>query len=101
MLHKKLINPKSIVIIGGSDNIKSPGGRVLKNIVDHNFKGKLFVVNPKKNNVQGIKTFHDVIDIPNVDLAIIAIAAKFIPKTVKILSQQKKNQRFYHILSRI
>ena len=94
MLHKKLINPKSIVIIGGSDNLQSPGGRVLKNIFDHNFKGKLFVVNPKKDNVQGVKTFHNVIDIPNVDLAIIAIAAKFIPKTVKILGQQKKTKGF-------
>ncbi len=94
MLHKKLINPKSIVIIGGSDNLQSPGGRVLKNIIDHNFKGKLFVVNPKKDNVQGVKTFHNVIDIPNVDLAIIAIAAKFIPKTVKILGQQKKTRGF-------
>ena len=94
MLHKKLINPKSIVIIGGSDNLQSPGGRVLKNIIDHNFKGKLFVVNPKKDNVQGVKTFHNVIDIPNVDLAIIAIAAKFIPKTVKILGQQKKTKGF-------
>ncbi len=94
MLHKKLINPKSIVIIGDSDNLQSPGGRVLKNIIDHNFKGKLFVVNPKKDNVQDVKTFHNVIDIPNVDLAIIAIAAKFIPKTVKILGQQKKTKGF-------
>ncbi|MEN8124152.1 MAG: acetate--CoA ligase family protein [Bacteroidota bacterium] len=94
MLHKNLIKPKSIVIIGGSDNISNPGGKVLKNIIEHNFKGDLFVVNPKKENVQGVKTFKDVADIPKVDLAIIAIAAKYIPETVKILSQQKNTKGF-------
>ena len=49
MLHDNLINPKSIVIVGGSDNLASPGGRVLKNLIDHNFKGDLYVVNPKKD----------------------------------------------------
>lgn len=94
MLHKNLIKPKSIVIIGGSDNISNPGGKVLKNIIEHSFKGDLFVVNPKKENVQGVKTFKDVADIPKVDLAIIAIAAKYIPETVKILSQQKNTKGF-------
>ena len=94
MLHKKLIKPKSIVIIGGSDNLSSPGGKVLKNIIEHNFKGKLFVVNPKKENVQGVKTYKNVVDIPKVDLAIIAIAAKYIPETVRILGQQKNTKGF-------
>ncbi|MCD6543152.1 MAG: acetate--CoA ligase family protein [Flavobacteriaceae bacterium] len=98
MIHKNLINPKNIVVIGGSDNIHSPGGRVLKNLIDHHFKGKLFVVNPKKEMVQGIKSFQNIHDMPNVDLAIIAIAARFIPETVKILAK-KKNTKGYIIFS--
>ena len=98
MIHKNLINPKNIVVIGGSDNIHSPGGRVLKNLIDHHFKGKLFVVNPKKEMVQGIKSFQNIHDMPNVDLAIIAIAARFIPETVKILAE-KKNTKGYIIFS--
>lgn len=94
MLHKKLIQPKSIVVIGGSDNIHSPGGRVLKNLIDHKFNGDLSVVNPKKNIVQGIKSYQDIHKLPKVDLAIIAIAAKFIPETVKILTQQKSTKGF-------
>ena len=67
MLHKNLIQPNSIVVIGGSDNIHSPGGRVLKNLIDHNFNGDLFVVNPKKNNVQGIKSYKDLHQLPEID----------------------------------
>jgi len=98
MIHKNLINPKSIVVIGGSDNIQSPGGRVLKNLIDNHFNGELIVVNPKKDIVQGIKSFLNINDIPNVDLAIIAIAARFIPETVKVLAENK-NTKGYIIFS--
>ena len=94
MLHKKLIQPKSIVIVGGSDNIHSPGGRVLKNLLDHKFDGELFVVNPKKNFVQGVKSYQDINELPEVDLAIIAIAAKYITETVKILTRHKQTKGF-------
>ena len=98
MIHPKLIDPKSIVVIGGSDNIHRPGGRVLKNLIDQQFNGDLFVVNPKKEMVQGIRSFQNILDIPSVDLAIIAIAARFIPETVKILAE-KKNTKGYIIFS--
>ena len=94
MLHKNLIQPKSIVVIGGSDNIHSPGGNVLKNLINHKFNGDLFVVNPKKHRVQGIESYQDLHKLPKVDLAIIAIAAKFIPETVKILTQEKRTRGF-------
>ncbi len=73
MLHQKLINPKSIAVIGASNNIDTPGGNVFKNLISHNFKGQLFPVNPKETIVQGVKCFQQVSNIPNVDVAIIAI----------------------------
>ncbi len=94
MLHEKLINPKSIAVVGASNNIHMPGGRVLKNLIDHNFKGELIAVNPKESNVQGIKCFRNIAEIPEVDLAIIAIAAKFILDTVKELTQEKNTKGF-------
>ena len=94
MLHKKLVQPKSIVIVGGSDNIHGPGGRVLKNLLDHQFSGQLIVVNPKKTSVQGVKSYHHIKDIPEVDLAIIAIPSRFIVDTVKILTEQKNTRGF-------
>ena len=94
MLHKKLIQPKSIVIIGGSDNIHSPGGRVLKNLIYNKFNGELLLVNPKKIIIQGVKSYQDINDLPEVDLAIIAIAAKYILATVKVLAQEKNTKGF-------
>ncbi|MDP2088885.1 MAG: acetate--CoA ligase family protein [Flavobacteriaceae bacterium] len=94
MLHPKFLKPESIVIVGGSDNIHSPGGRVLKNLIDQHFQGKLYVVNPKQTSVQGIPSFTDVSQLPDVDVAIIAIAAKYTVETVKILTQQKNAKGF-------
>jgi len=90
MITKQLIDPKSIVVIGGSDDIQKPGGKVLKNLIDNNYKGNLFVVNPKADVVQGITCNKNVESLPNVDLAIIAIASKFIPQTVRTLAEEKE-----------
>jgi len=98
MIHQKLINPDSIVVVGGSNDIHKPGGKVLKNIIDNNFKGDLFVVNPKLDNVQGVKSYRDVNDLPQTDLAILAVAAKFCPSTIKTLAEEK-NTRAFIILS--
>ena len=57
MIAKQLIEPKSIVVVGGSDDIHKPGGTVLRNLQDGNFKGSLYVVNPKMDEVQGIKAY--------------------------------------------
>jgi len=98
MLHEKLTNPNSIAVIGASNNIKTPGGRVLKNLIDHNFKGELFTVNPKETEIQGIQCFQNISEIPNVDVAIIAIAAKFTLESVKILAREK-NTKGYIVFS--
>lgn len=94
MINEQLINPKSIVVIGGSDDIQKPGGKVLKNLIDGSFTGELFVVNPKAENVQGVKTFKGVEILPQVDLAILAIAAKFCPATVRELAENKGTKAF-------
>ena len=89
MIHEKLLNPKSIVVIGGSDDVYKPGGKVLKNLIESNFKGDVYVVNPKMDSVQGVKSFRDVKDLPQVDLAILAIAAKFCLSSVEVLANVK------------
>lgn len=94
MLHPKLINPESIVVIGGSDRLDHLGGSVLKNLIDQKYKGRLFVVNPKKDTVQGLQSYREVDKIPEVDLAIIAIAAKEIPGVVNTLTKKKKTRGF-------
>jgi acyl-CoA synthetase (NDP forming) len=94
MLIKQLINPKSIVIVGGSNNIHKPGGKIVKNIIDGGFSGRLSVVNPGEEKVQGIKSYKTVSDIANVDLAILAIAAEHCLEAVSILAKEKKTKAF-------
>ena len=94
MINTQLLNPKSIVVIGGSNNIHKPGGKVLKNIIAGNFAGNLYVTNPKEDKIQGVKSFRDASKLPQVDLAIIAIAARFCPQTIDILAHQKGTRAF-------
>ncbi len=98
MITEQLIHPRSIVVVGGSNNIQKPGGKVLKNLLDGNFNGKLYVLNPKEDEVQGVKSFRDPKGLPDVDLAILAIAAKYTPDTIEILAQNK-NTRAFIVLS--
>ncbi|MPQ47344.1 CoA-binding protein [Marinifilum sp. N1E240] len=98
MINEQLLNPQSIVVVGGSDDVQKPGGKVLKNLIDGDFKGELYVANPKMDEVQGVKSFKDPKDLPQVDLAILAIAAKFCPSTIKFLAEER-NTRAFIILS--
>ncbi len=94
MITKELTHPNSIVVVGGSEDIVKPGGKILKNIIDGNFSGDLYVLNPKADQVQGIRSYRNPKDMPNVDLAIIAIAAKYTPEIVKYLTENKNTKAF-------
>ena len=94
MIANQLFNPKSILIIGGSNDIHKPGGKVLKNLIDGKFSGKLYVSNPKEEQVQGIPSFKDLNNLPQVDLAIIAIAAKYTLPAIQLLTEKKETKAF-------
>ena len=94
MINSQLINPKSIVVIGASNNIEKPGGKILKNILDGKFRGDLFVVNSNETKVQNQKSYKSVSEIPNVELAIIAVASKYCVEIVEILVKQKNTKAF-------
>ncbi len=89
MINKELISPKSIVIVGGSQDFQKPGGNVLKNLIETGYSGKLYVVNPKADSVQGVKCYKSVSDLPEVDLAILAIPAHLCPEATDILCNKK------------
>ena len=60
MINDKLINPSSIVVVGGSEDLLKPGGKILKNIIDGGYSGDLFAVNPKQDCIQGVKSYRDI-----------------------------------------
>jgi len=94
MISDKLLNPRSIAVIGGSDDITKAGGKVLKNLLAGGFSGEIYVVNPKASVVQGITTFHDVSLLPETDMAILAVASKYCPAIVRVLAHEKKTGGF-------
>lgn len=94
MIANQLFNPKSILVVGASNDIHKPGGKVLKNIIDGNFSGDLYVSSPKEDLVQNIKSYKDLNDLPNIDLAIIAIAAKYTFSAIKLLTEKKTTKAF-------
>jgi acetate---CoA ligase (ADP-forming) len=94
MINEKLINPGSIVVIGGSDDLYKPGGKILKNLIEGKFRGDLYVVNPKQDSVQGMKSYRRIEEIPETDLAIIAIQAKYCSEAVDYLLKYKNTRAF-------
>jgi acetyltransferase len=94
MINEKLINPGSIVVVGGSDDLFKPGGKILRNIIDGQFKGSLYVVNPNQDIVQGVKSYRDLDELPPTDLAILAISSKYCLQVVEKLVKEKNTLAF-------
>ena len=94
MINRELLDPQSIVVIGGSNNVHKPGGAIVRNILQGGYQGTLRIVNPKEDSVQGIKVFHDAKELPPTELAVLVIPAKFCPDTVELLARDKQTRAF-------
>ena len=67
---------------------------MIKNLLNGGYSGTLRVVNPKEDEVQGIKAFHDARELPPTDLAILVVAAKYCPQYVELLASEKQVRAF-------
>lgn len=94
MINQQLLHPESIVVIGGSNNVHKPGGAIVRNIINGGYKGVLRIVNPKEDEIQGVKAFHDISELPPTDLAILVIPAHMCPETVDRLAEEKGVKAF-------
>ena len=94
MINQELLQPKSIVVIGGSNNVHKPGGAIVRNLQQGGYQGMLRIVNPKEDEVQGIKAFHDARELPPTELAILVVAAKYCPQYVELLAKEKQTRAF-------
>lgn len=82
-----IMNPRSIAILGASDNAARIGGRSLGYMLQKPFVGELWPVNPNRDTVQGIKAYASVRDLPSApDVAILALSAKLIPSAIDDLA---------------
>jgi acetate---CoA ligase (ADP-forming) len=94
MINKQLLEPRSIAVIGGSNDVSKPGGKVLYNIIQHGYKGKVYVVNPRETSVQGLHCYRSCEDLPDTDLAIIAVAAAQVEGILETLAYTKNCKAF-------
>ena len=94
MVNRELICPQSIVVVGGSNNVHKPGGRLVRNLLDGKYKGSLYVVNAKETDVQGLKSYHSVQEIPETEMAILSIPSKACVEVVDVLARQKNVKAF-------
>ena len=86
--YNALFRPRSIVVVGGSESKIKPGGTVLANIVEHHYKGTIYVVNPG-GPVMGLPTFPSINDVPGTpELGIIAIPARSVAHALEELGRK-------------
>lgn len=75
-----IFKPKSIAIIGASNNMTKWGGRIVGQILASDYRGKIFPVNPSEKKISGLTAYPDVLEIPDqVDLAIFTVRAAQMP----------------------
>ncbi len=80
----KFFAPKSVAIVGASDNPKKFGHVILKNYMDMGFSGKIYPVNPKVDSILGIKCYKSVLDIrEDVDSAVIVVPPQVANEALK------------------
>ncbi len=82
-----LFEPKSIAIVGASEDASRMGGGLIMRFLDlHEFSGTVYPVNPKYESVNGLTCFPSLADIPDsVDLAVLSVPAKIVRQTVEAL----------------
>jgi len=72
--------PKSIAVVGASRDSRKIGNAALKNILISDYQCKLYPINPKEDEILGLKCFKNIRDVPgNIDLVLISVPAKIVP----------------------
>jgi len=86
---EKFFCPDSVAIIGAAREEGKVGRTILDNIINFGYKGKVFPINPKADDINGIKCYKSILDVPqDVDLAVIVIPNKFISSVLEECGQK-------------
>jgi len=75
----RIMKPRSIAVIGASNEDGKIGNSVMKNLINGGYKGEIYPINPKADEVLGVKAFKSISDVSeDVDVAVFAVPAKFV-----------------------
>lgn len=86
---KFFFKPKGIALIGASSSPYKGGNFILKNLLN-GYKGKIYPVNPAYPEIEGLKCYPSVLDVPDpVDLAIVFVPARLVPDVIRDCVQRK------------
>ncbi len=79
-----LFRPSSVALIGASSKELSIGNVIIKNLLHYGFKGPIYPINPKVDEIRGLKAYASILDVPHpVDLVHIVIPPPFVPEQVE------------------
>ncbi|MEU6820046.1 acetate--CoA ligase family protein [Streptomyces atriruber] len=80
----RLMRPRSVAVIGASNEAGKIGNSVMRNLIDGGFSGEIHPVNPRADDILGRKAYKSVTDVPGeVDVAVFAIPAKFVASALE------------------
>lgn len=84
-----IMSPESIAIIGASSRAGTVGNEIMLRLVEYKFAGKLYPVNPKSDEINGIKAYKNVLEIPgSVDTAVVIVARDFVMNVIDQCAQK-------------
>jgi acyl-CoA synthetase (NDP forming) len=79
-----LFRPRSVAILGASDDATRISGRPVRYLIEGGFKGGIYPVNPNRETVQGLKAYKTLADVPEVpDVALLAVPAALTEQAVR------------------
>jgi len=86
---RRIFSPRGIAVIGASSDPSKLGYAVVKNLVESDFDGEIYPVNPKGGEILGKKVYKSIEEIEGeVDVAVLVIPAKFIPDEIEKLGRK-------------
>jgi acyl-CoA synthetase (NDP forming) len=78
-----IFNPEAVAVVGASDNFGKLGSHVMRSLIEGKYPGRIFPVNPGREEIFGMKTYPTLLNIPGtIDLAIIVLPADQVPKII-------------------
>ncbi|MGC9469153.1 MAG: acetate--CoA ligase family protein [Anaerolineae bacterium] len=84
-----LLRPKSIAVIGASNTPGKIGYTVVKNLLESGYEGPVYPINPNDDEIQGLKAYPSVLDVPgDIDAAAVVVPAKIVPHVTRECGQK-------------
>jgi len=87
---KGVFSPESVAVVGASNSLDKLGYHVMKSLVQGDYKGRIFPVNPKGETIWGLKSYISLKETPDdVDLAVVVVPASFVPEILHQCGQKR------------